>query len=253
MTERLHFHFSLSCIGEGNGNPLQCSCLENPRDGGAWWAAVYRVAQSRTRLKRLSSSSSSSSKASLQCVGDLWPKSGSFPPPWAAGLCFSASPPYPQGLSADRRRKCCLRRRLLLEWEERLSHLWTDQFACLKRLVYLLLNRIRIRGKYLVVFIPFFLGGGSIPFSILIWLNESILDVGESYQLYKIFRFSGFRFSLTSEKIFQKSLRHVLFFPWMFLRIHQWTHLSRPACFLPSFLPFFLSFYSLPSLMNSVF
>ena len=57
-TERLHFHFSLSCIGEGNGNALQCSCLENPRDGGAWWAAVYGVAQSRTRLKRLSSSSS---------------------------------------------------------------------------------------------------------------------------------------------------------------------------------------------------
>ena len=52
-TERLHF--SLSCIGEGNGNPLQCSCLENPRDGGAWWAAVYAVAQSRTRLKRLNS------------------------------------------------------------------------------------------------------------------------------------------------------------------------------------------------------
>ena len=58
MTERLHFDFSLSCIGEGNGNPLQCSCLQNPRDGGAWWAAVYEVAQSRTRLKRLSSSSS---------------------------------------------------------------------------------------------------------------------------------------------------------------------------------------------------
>ena len=57
MTERLHFHFSLSCIGEGNGNPLQSSCLENPRNGGAWWAAVYGVAQSRTRLKRLSSSS----------------------------------------------------------------------------------------------------------------------------------------------------------------------------------------------------
>ena len=57
-TERLHFHFSLSCIGEGNGNPLQCSCLENPRDRGAWWAAVYGVAQSRTRLKQLSSSSS---------------------------------------------------------------------------------------------------------------------------------------------------------------------------------------------------
>ena len=58
-TERLHFHFSPSCIGEGNGNPLQCSCLENPRDGRAWWAAVYGVTQSRTRLKRLSSSSSS--------------------------------------------------------------------------------------------------------------------------------------------------------------------------------------------------
>ena len=55
MTERLHFHFSLSCIGEGNGNPFQCSCLENPRDGGAWWAAVYGVAQSRTQLKWLSS------------------------------------------------------------------------------------------------------------------------------------------------------------------------------------------------------
>ena len=50
------FTFSLSCIGEGNGNLLQCSCLENPRDGGAWWAAIYGVAQSRTRLKRLSSS-----------------------------------------------------------------------------------------------------------------------------------------------------------------------------------------------------
>ena len=57
-TER-HFHFSLSCIEEGNGNPLQCSCLENPRDGIAWWAAIYGVAQSWTRLKRLSSSSSS--------------------------------------------------------------------------------------------------------------------------------------------------------------------------------------------------
>ena len=57
MTERLHFHFSLSCIGEGNGNPLQCSCLENSRDGGAWWAAIYGVTQSRTRLKQLSSMS----------------------------------------------------------------------------------------------------------------------------------------------------------------------------------------------------
>ena len=60
QTQRLHFHVSLSCIGEGNGSPLQCSCLENPRDGGAWWAAVYGVAQSWTQLKWLSSSSSSS-------------------------------------------------------------------------------------------------------------------------------------------------------------------------------------------------
>ena len=56
LSEQLHFHFSLACIGEGNGNPLYCSCLENPRaiPGGAWWAAVYGVAQSRTRLKWLS-------------------------------------------------------------------------------------------------------------------------------------------------------------------------------------------------------
>ena len=60
-TEWLHFHFSLSCIGEGNGNPLQYSCLENPRDWGAWWVAVHGVTQSRTGLKRLSSNSSSSS------------------------------------------------------------------------------------------------------------------------------------------------------------------------------------------------
>ena len=66
-TERLHFYFSLSCIGEGNGNPLQCSCLENPRDGGAWWAAVYGVAQSWTRLKPLSRSSSS-----RQVLGSGW-------------------------------------------------------------------------------------------------------------------------------------------------------------------------------------
>ena len=58
MTERFQFHFSLSCIGEGNGNSLQCSCLENPRDRGTWWAAIYGVAQSRTRLKQLSNSCS---------------------------------------------------------------------------------------------------------------------------------------------------------------------------------------------------
>ena len=58
-TERLHFHFSVSCIGEGNGNPLQCSCLENHRDPGAWWPAVYGVMQSRIWLKQLSSNFSS--------------------------------------------------------------------------------------------------------------------------------------------------------------------------------------------------
>ena len=67
-TEQLHFHFSLPCIGEGNGNPLQCSCLENPRDGGAWWAAVYGVAQGGTRLKRLSSSCSLSQTEVLRLL-----------------------------------------------------------------------------------------------------------------------------------------------------------------------------------------
>ena len=66
--EQLHFHFSLSCIGEGNGNPLQCSCLENPRDGGAWWAAVSGVAQSQTLLKRLSGSSSISKLYISKCL-----------------------------------------------------------------------------------------------------------------------------------------------------------------------------------------
>ena len=61
MTEQPHFHFSLSRTGEGNGTPLQCSCLEKPRDGGAWWAALYGVTEGRTRLKRLSSSSRASS------------------------------------------------------------------------------------------------------------------------------------------------------------------------------------------------
>ena len=67
-TERLHFHFLLLCIGEGNGNLLQCSCLENPRDGGAWWAAVSGVTQSRIRLKWLSSSSSSTHACLCVCV-----------------------------------------------------------------------------------------------------------------------------------------------------------------------------------------
>ena len=67
----MHFYFSLKCTGEGNGNPLHCFCLENPRDKGAWWAAVYGVAQSRTRLKRLSSSSSSSSSSFCLLVSSL--------------------------------------------------------------------------------------------------------------------------------------------------------------------------------------
>ena len=92
-TERLQFHFSLSCTGEGNGNPLQYSCLENPRDRGAWWAAVHGVAQNQTRLKRLSSSSSSSS-----C--DISPLSH----PKKKGL---RELPY-EGLCKDRRETACL-------------------------------------------------------------------------------------------------------------------------------------------------
>ena len=71
MTERLHFHFSLSCTGEGNGNPLQCSCLENPRGRRAWWATVYAVAQSQTRLTQLSSSSSNSSSSNPKTVHNV--------------------------------------------------------------------------------------------------------------------------------------------------------------------------------------
>ena len=97
-TEQLHFHFSLSCTGEGNGNPLKCSCLENPRDGGAWWAAIYGVAQSLTRLKWLSSSREEGQnglpapavskvtliqKSSICQFGIFW---GSLP--WASTLVF---------------------------------------------------------------------------------------------------------------------------------------------------------------------
>ena len=77
----VHFHFSLSCIGEGNGNPLQCFCLENPRDRGAWWAAVSGVAQSRTRLKRLSSSRTFLCMGRCNSLGSL----KKFP--WSGGLC----------------------------------------------------------------------------------------------------------------------------------------------------------------------
>ena len=77
-TERPHFHFSLSCTGEGNGNPLQCSCLENPRGGGAWWAAVYGVTQSQTWLKWLSSLAAASRKIDLwkySYLDNLWKSS----------------------------------------------------------------------------------------------------------------------------------------------------------------------------------
>ena len=84
--ERLHFHYSLSCIGEGNGNPLQCSCLENPRDWGAWWAAVSGVAQSPTRLKRLSSSSSNPPYSISQSIKKAF-RRASLPrlPRWLSG------------------------------------------------------------------------------------------------------------------------------------------------------------------------
>ena len=81
-TERLHFRFSLSYIGEGNGNPLQCSCLENPRDGGAWWAAIYGVSQSRTGLKRLAAAAAAPTQDTHSCAPlypqDMW--SAAFPP-----------------------------------------------------------------------------------------------------------------------------------------------------------------------------
>ena len=93
-TEQLHFHFSLSCIGEGNGNPLQCSCLENPRDGGAWWAAVSGVAQSQTRLKRLSSSSRVGKAVRRKpCLGTHQPK-GTISPPVMAAIQVGEDPVF---------------------------------------------------------------------------------------------------------------------------------------------------------------
>ena len=98
-TERVQFHFSLSCIGEGNGNPLQSSCLENPRDGGAWWAAVYGVTQSRTRLKRLSSSSSRRSGKITGFTARFWKKwrgeaNNSCPWEEIAGIKMAWAPAY---------------------------------------------------------------------------------------------------------------------------------------------------------------
>ena len=109
MTEWLPFHFSLSCIGEGNGNPLQCSCLENLRDGGAWWAAVYGIPQSRTRLKWLSSSSSTTAWASQVVVllGDTLPQM-SIPSSFSIFffLIFTQLSPSQQNLSGLYYLKC---------------------------------------------------------------------------------------------------------------------------------------------------
>ena len=96
MTERLHFHFLPSCIGEGNGNSLQCSCLENPRDGGAWWAAVYDVTQSQTRLKRLSSSSSR--KAGGKGIQSPWW--------WCWSHLWGSADFQTEGLSPQRHSRC---------------------------------------------------------------------------------------------------------------------------------------------------
>ena len=88
-TEQLHFHFSLSCTGEGNGNPLQCSCLENPRDGRAWWAAIYGVTQSRTQLMWLSSRQASLSFHVL-CLLVFFSKEGAIIPfiSWSSSWFF---------------------------------------------------------------------------------------------------------------------------------------------------------------------
>ena len=97
FTQRLHFHFSLSCIGEGNSNPLQCSCLENPRDGGAWWAAVYGVAQSRTQLKWLGGSSNASGWWCHPAISSSVVPFSSCPQSLPASGSFSMSQLFPWG------------------------------------------------------------------------------------------------------------------------------------------------------------
>ena len=93
MTEQLHFHFSLSPFGEGNGNPLQCSCLENPRDRGAWWTAVYGVAQSRARLKRLKQQQQQQiPKMSMFTLAISWLTTSNLP--WFMDLTFQVPMQY---------------------------------------------------------------------------------------------------------------------------------------------------------------
>ena len=102
-TERLHFHSSLSCIGEGNGSPLQCSFLENPRDGGAWWAAAYGATQSGTRLKRLSSSSSCKyTTQEILALSETWPSQ----PPGLVPLLLCSQGLSPRGCGAIGRLVC---------------------------------------------------------------------------------------------------------------------------------------------------
>ena len=133
MTERLHFHFLLSCIGEGNGNPLQCYCLENPRDEGAWYAAVYGVAQSRTRLKWLGSSrtnnfticmeiqKASNSKSNLEKEEWNWRSQ----PVWLQTILQSCS--HQDSMVLVQRQKY---RSMEQNWKPRdkSTHLWTPYF-----------------------------------------------------------------------------------------------------------------------------
>ena len=121
MTERLHFHFSLSCTGEGNGNPFQYSCLENPRDRGAWWAAVYGVAQSQTRLKRLSSSSSSrcslGSLAPILCdPHGMSPTRLFYPWTFQARILTWVASSYSRGSSQPRSWVSYIGRQILYHW-----------------------------------------------------------------------------------------------------------------------------------------
>ena len=131
-TEWLHFHFSLSCTGEGNGNPLQCSCLENPRDGGAWWAAVYGVAQSQTRLKRCSCSSSSSRflialLPMSKCLLILWLHSDFGAEENEIWHCFHIFPICHEVMGPDAM--------IFVLWMWVLSQLFHSPFTFIKRLV----------------------------------------------------------------------------------------------------------------------
>ena len=124
----LHFHFSLSCIGEGNGSPLHCSCLENPRDGGAWWTAIYGVTQSRTRLKWLSIClfqlllliSSNTFVVAVQSLNHFW----HFAASWTAACQASLSSTISQSLLKFMPIKSEMLANQLILWHSLL--LWTS-------------------------------------------------------------------------------------------------------------------------------